>query len=124
MGRQVIRSVATEKAYLHLLPGTPHQVRLRLEETLVVGNTDLFDLLVGNRQMKAIADSLSQYPTAHLTFTPNVLEAPSYALRVPMAKGPLSPFGVAKRRATFVSSGVRPENIKHSLMHGGGKDHG
>lgn len=86
VGWRVMGSAATDDAYLHLLPGTQHEVRLRLEETLVVGNTGLFDLLVGIRQMKPVADSLVQSPTAQLSFNPNVLEAPQYAVRVPMTR--------------------------------------
>lgn len=50
-------------------------VRLGLEETLVVGNTDLFKVLIGNRQMKSVADSLTRYPTAQLHVYPNLLES-------------------------------------------------
>lgn len=38
--RKVLCTVDTTGAYLHLLPGTEHEVLLRLEETLVVGNTN------------------------------------------------------------------------------------
>lgn len=56
---KVLGTVDTLGAFLHLLPGTEHEVRLRLEETLVVGNTDLFEVLIGNQQMKPVADSNS-----------------------------------------------------------------
>lgn len=79
----VIGLIDPQDAFVHILPGTQHEVRLRIEETLVVGDTDLFGLLVGNRQMKPVADSLSQYPTAHLTLSPKTLEEPHYSIRHP-----------------------------------------
>jgi len=101
--RKVLETVDTQDAFFHLLPGTPHEMRLRLEETLVVGDTDLFDLLVGNRQMKPVTDSLVQFPSARLIMLPNVLEDPDYTVSVPMTKGPLSPFCAAMRRVAFAS---------------------
>lgn len=42
MDSKVLGIVDTTGAYLHFLPGTEHEGRLRLKKTLVVGNTDLF----------------------------------------------------------------------------------
>ena len=104
MGRKVLGTVDAAGAFLYLLPGTDHEIRLRLDETLVVGNTDLFDVLIGNRQMKPVADSLVQYPTAQLQLFPNVLESPHFKITLPMTKGPLSPFCAAVRRVAYVSN--------------------
>lgn len=46
MGCKVLGTVDTEDAQFHILPGTPHEVHLGLDETRVVGNTNLFNLLV------------------------------------------------------------------------------
>lgn len=91
MDRRVLGMVDTSGAYLHLLPRTEHEVRLRLDETLVVGNTDLFEVLVGNHKMKPVADSLVQYPTAQLQLFPNILESPDYAVTLPRQRAPSAP---------------------------------
>lgn len=63
---QVLGRIDTSDAYIYLLQNTSHQVRLWLEETLVVGNTELFNLLVGNKQLKLIGECITQNPTAQL----------------------------------------------------------
>lgn len=73
--RKVLGMVDTAGVYLQLLPGTEHEVCLRLKQTLVVRNTDLFEVLVDSRKMKSVANSLTQYPTAQLQVHPNVLES-------------------------------------------------
>lgn len=75
MDRKVLGTVDTTDTYVRLLPGTPHKVHLHLEETLVVGNTDILNLLVGNRQMKPMADSLTQYPTLQLHLYSNLVDS-------------------------------------------------
>lgn len=86
MDDKVLGTVDTAGAYLHLLPDTEHEVRLRLDDILEVGNTDLFEVLIGNRQVRPVADSLSQYPTVQLQVFPNVLESTGYSIAIPMTK--------------------------------------
>ena len=73
-----------------------------------MSNMDLFEILVGNKQMKAVADSLVQYPKAHLLLCPNLLETPDYLIEIPMTKGPLSPFCASTRRVAFVTTTSEP----------------
>lgn len=88
MDCKVLGTIDTTDAYIEILPGTPHEVCLHLEETLMVGNPDLPDLLVGNRQMTPTVDSLTKYPFAQLHWHPNLIESTSYAITIPMAALP------------------------------------
>lgn len=69
-------------------------MRLRLQETLVTGNTDIFDLLMGKCQIKPVVDKLMQNPIAQLHLYSNVQEPTRYLITIPMTKGYLSPFCV------------------------------
>ncbi|GIL94815.1 hypothetical protein Vretimale_961 [Volvox reticuliferus] len=91
---------------LILLPGTQHATALNLTQTLVVDNTLLFDFLVGNEQMHAVADSITQYPTAQLHFLPNLLENPGYVVTIPMSsiKHPAHATAAAFRRTACITS--------------------
>ncbi|GIL80309.1 hypothetical protein Vretifemale_9484, partial [Volvox reticuliferus] len=91
---------------LILLPGTQHATALNLTQTLVVDNTPLFDFLVGNEQMHAVADSITQYPTAQLHFLPNLLENPGYVVTIPMSsiKHPAHATAAAFLRTACITS--------------------
>lgn len=125
--------VDTQKVYLHILPGTPREVCLRLENTLVVGGTERFHLLDGNRQMKLVANSL-MHPSARLSFCPNVFEALDYIISVSMTKGLLSRFaqppdapegepktsvalGEGEKNHTQRITAAPPEPTKHDGQH-------
>lgn len=109
MDCKVLATVDTSGTFLHLLPGLEHEARLWLEATLVVGSTDVFELLVGNRHMKSVAGSLMKYPRAQLHVYPNVLESMEYLLAIPMTKGPLSPFYAA---ACYVASSAHQASFQ------------
>ncbi|PNG99615.1 hypothetical protein TSOC_014603, partial [Tetrabaena socialis] len=111
----VLGELDTQGIVVTLLPGTPHAVDLPLTQTLVVSDSTLFDFLVGNEQMRSVADYVTQYPTAQLHFKPNIVEAPEHTLAMPMTKGPESRSTLAVRHVTFCSSA----SPSHAL--GGGR---
>ncbi|PNH08950.1 hypothetical protein TSOC_004454 [Tetrabaena socialis] len=100
----VLGELDTQGIKVTLLPGTPHAVDLPLTQTLVVTDSPLFDYLVGNEQMRCMADYVTQYPTARLHFKPNIVEAPGHTLAMPMTKGPESKSALASRHVTFCTS--------------------
>ncbi|PNH10576.1 Retrovirus-related Pol polyprotein from transposon [Tetrabaena socialis] len=100
----VLGEVDTLGIKVTLLPGTPHAVDLPLMQTLVVPDSPLFDYLVGNEQMRSVADYVTQYPTARLHFKPNIVVAPGHTLAMPMTKGPESKSALAARHVTFCTS--------------------
>ncbi|PNG99631.1 hypothetical protein TSOC_014587, partial [Tetrabaena socialis] len=100
----MLGEVDTQGIKVTLLPGTPHAVDLPLTQTLVVTDSPLFDYLVGNEQMRSVADYVTQYPTARLHFKPNIVEAPGHTLAMPMTKGPESNSALAARHVTFCAS--------------------
>lgn len=79
-----------------------------------MGNTDLFEVLVGNRQMESVADSRT-IPIAQLHVFPNFLESTRYLLTIPMTRGPLNPFCTATRRGAFVSTSAGPSALRTFL---------
>lgn len=66
----------------------------------------MFDLLVGNRQIKPVVHNLVQHPTVKLSFYPNVLEALEYVLSVPVTKGPLRQVCAAICQVEFISTTI------------------
>lgn len=81
---RVGEELATERLSLVLQPGTPYAVRLRMSKTLVVDDTHLFDLLIGNPQMQPVADFITSYPSPMLHYRPNLLEHPDLVVSLPM----------------------------------------
>ncbi|PNH10003.1 hypothetical protein TSOC_003314, partial [Tetrabaena socialis] len=82
----------------------PARGRPASDADFVVTDSPLFDYLVGNEQMRCVADYVTQYPTARLHFKPNIVEAPGHTLAMPMTKGPESKSALASRHVTFCTS--------------------
>ncbi|PNH10948.1 hypothetical protein TSOC_002280 [Tetrabaena socialis] len=93
---KVLGELDCDDLWLSILPPTAHEVPLRATQTLLVEDNPLFDLL-GNEQMRPVADSLSQHPKAQIHLYPNLLEAPDYIISLAMSKGPETMSALATR---------------------------
>ncbi|GIM02255.1 hypothetical protein Vretimale_7167 [Volvox reticuliferus] len=109
---EVIGEIEIQGLKVTVLPGTVHEVRLGLTQTLVVEQAAMYDVLIGNDQMHPVADAITQYPVAQLHVYPNLLEHPKYIVSIPMTTVKLPTKGavVTHKRVVFMacSSSVNP----------------
>jgi hypothetical protein len=81
----MLGEVANEDVTFTLLPNTPHSITINLSQTLVVHDTPLFKLLVGNTQTHPVADALTRYPVPQLHLLPQRARGPELLRQHPHA---------------------------------------
>ncbi|PNW87899.1 hypothetical protein CHLRE_01g006500v5 [Chlamydomonas reinhardtii] len=76
--------LAHEQLVLRIKPGSQYEVRIPMSKTLVVSDTYLFDMLIGNEQMQPVASYVTVFPRPVMHLHPNLLEFPSFVLSLPL----------------------------------------
>ncbi|PNW79026.1 hypothetical protein CHLRE_09g398141v5 [Chlamydomonas reinhardtii] len=83
-GASPLQELAHKQLVLRIKPGSQYEVRIPMSKTLVVSDTYLFDMLIGNEQMQPVASYVTVFPRPVMHLHPNLLEFPSFVLSLPL----------------------------------------